>query len=425
MIRNVVGPVVRPVVSLIGDVRKYIPQVPVDPLLVSAIASVINETSANASVQANKNNGVLYWIASNSATQPTQAQIKVGQTNAGVPADAFGAQAISEVGVQSVFGGVVGLTQGATYYMHFYFETDALEPSNILTSASFVPADVTAPVLSSIEATQTGATTASVTVNTDTGAGTLYWIAVASGAPASTSAQVQAGSSQAVTASGPQSFGVTGLIAETGYLVRAVHRDVAGNVSAIVESPTFTTASATVYARYFHDGSTASVPLFNSLLTGNQSDQLGGTNAILFSGDGLGPGTNETVAIEPPVTFNAGPNVVRMRLKVISSVATNVWLRTLTKNVTSSDLCHINITNDATLDSARVGNKSGTVVSASVTNLGSGWMSVEIHYDFSGDADVVGVFGMFIGTADNSVGVINNVANSNQIAIYDMSFATA
>lgn len=162
------------------------------PTLSSPSVTVLNETSADAAVVTNAGSGVLYWIASTSATQPTATQIKAGQMHTGSAAAAAGSQAVSSGGSQEVFGGIVGLTNGVTYYAHFYQETDGLIATNMVTSGAFVPADVTGPVLSSAEGTQTGATTANLTVNTDTGAGTLFWV-VSGSATTPSAAQILAG----------------------------------------------------------------------------------------------------------------------------------------------------------------------------------------------------------------------------------------
>lgn len=103
-------------------------------------------------------------------------------------------------------------------------------------------ADVTAPTLSNPTGTQTGQTTASGTVSTDEGNGTLYYLASTNATE--NLATVKAGSSQAVSATGSQSVSVTGLTASTGYYLHYAHTDAASNDSSVVSSAQFTTASA-------------------------------------------------------------------------------------------------------------------------------------------------------------------------------------
>jgi hypothetical protein len=404
-----------------------------EPLLTAASVTVINETSANAAVSANQNNGVLYWVASTSAAQPTATQIKAGQTNAGSAAPASGSQAISESGVQTVFGGVIGLTQGTTYWIHFYFETDALEPSNILTSASFVPADVTAPVLSSAEGTQTGATTANLTVNTDTASGTLFWVATTS-ATTPSAAQIIAGqdhtgaaavgASRAVSASGPQAFGITGLAGSTTYWAHFVHRDTALNVSVpITVSASFTTASITYYFEAYNNGTVPGVHAdTNSVRTTNFEDPDGGSNAVLWAGDGLGAATAETVRFGPSIlTFADGVTRIRCRFRTVARANAKMTLRIRAENVTSSDIVHIDITNDSTPDASRV-QAVPSMLNASCVAIGGDWLQFQADYDATGDADRAGGLYFYMSPTLGSAAIVNNVAGANQIAVHNLTF---
>ncbi|MGP1255241.1 MAG: SwmB domain-containing protein [Kiloniellales bacterium] len=111
-------------------------------------------------------------------------------------------------------------------------------------------ADTTAPVLSAPLAAETGATTFDWAVDTNEVGGTLYWV-VSTSATVPSAVQVLAGQdhtgsaaaasgNQLVAASGPQNGLGTGLSASTSYTWFALHRDLAGNHSNIVNG-TFTT----------------------------------------------------------------------------------------------------------------------------------------------------------------------------------------
>lgn len=102
--------------------------------------------------------------------------------------------------------------------------------------------DTTAPTLTSPTASATGATTASGSVSTNEGNGTLYYLASANATEAA--ATVKAGSSQAVSAVGTQNVTVSGLTASTAYYLHFLHRDAAGNDSAVSTSAQFTTSAA-------------------------------------------------------------------------------------------------------------------------------------------------------------------------------------
>jgi len=402
---------------------------PVDPALSSPSVTVLNETSASASVSFNQNNGIVYWIASTSATQPTTTQIKAGQTHAGVAATASGSQAVDSSGVQSVFGNVNGLTQGVTYFMHFYAETDALAGTAIVSTSGFVPADVTGPVLSSAEGTQTGATTANLTVNTDTGAGTLYWVATTS-ATAPSAAQIIAGQnhlgaaaingSRAVSATGPQAFGITGLSGNTEYWPHFLQRDVAMNNSNVATAPaSFTTTSITYYFEQAHNGNISSPQLTNSLLDVNYSDSIGGSNAVLWSGDGLGTAVAETISLATANTFLNGVTRVRAKFKTLNSAAAKMWIEARTVNVTAARVATIDVTNDATPDGSRL-NAGATFTNTSIVSIGSGWLQFQADVDMTGSADLVGnvVFAM---AANPTTKQVNNVVGQNQIAVHEIT----
>ena len=102
--------------------------------------------------------------------------------------------------------------------------------------------DTTAPTLTSPTASATGSTTASGSVSTNEANGTLYYLASANATELV--ATVKAGSSQAVTANGAQSVSFTGLTASTPYYPHYLHRDAAGNDSAVATGAQFTTSAA-------------------------------------------------------------------------------------------------------------------------------------------------------------------------------------
>ncbi len=104
-------------------------------------------------------------------------------------------------------------------------------------------ADATAPVLSLPTGTKTGSTTASGTVTTDEGNGTLYYYASTNSSE--TAATIKAsGDSQAVSASGVQNVSFTGLSPSTTYYAHYVQDDAATNESNAVSSTSFTTDAA-------------------------------------------------------------------------------------------------------------------------------------------------------------------------------------
>lgn len=102
-----------------------------------------------------------------------------------------------------------------------------------------VEADTTPPTLTSPTATATGQTTASGSVTTDEGNGTLYYLASANSTESA--ATVKGGGSQAVTGTGVQNVSFTSLTAETSYYPHYVHVDAADNESNVASGSQFTT----------------------------------------------------------------------------------------------------------------------------------------------------------------------------------------
>lgn len=105
-------------------------------------------------------------------------------------------------------------------------------------------ADTLAPTLTTPTATALSDTTASGTVSTNESNGTLYHLTT-TGATA-TATEVKAGASQAVTATGVQTVSITGLTASTDYYTHYLHRDAAGNDSAVSTTAQYTTAAPPV-----------------------------------------------------------------------------------------------------------------------------------------------------------------------------------
>lgn len=111
------------------------------------------------------------------------------------------------------------------------------------------PADVTAPTLSSPTAAKNGQTAMTGSVSTNEANGTLYRYISTSATPPS-AANLKAGTgavasgSQAVSSTGVQNVTASGLTAGTIYYTYFLHRDAAGNDSAIAAAAAFTTDAA-------------------------------------------------------------------------------------------------------------------------------------------------------------------------------------
>lgn len=102
------------------------------PVLSSAAATTLSQTTASGSVSTDEGNGTLYWYVSTSATPPTAANLK-----AGTGAVAYGNQAVSSTGAQSV-SSITGLTAETTYYIHYLHRDAAGNDSAIATTSAFL-----------------------------------------------------------------------------------------------------------------------------------------------------------------------------------------------------------------------------------------------------------------------------------------------
>jgi len=208
-------------------------------------------TTATLTVTSDEANGVVYWVVTQSATQPTVAQIKAGQDHTGAAGDAFGnAAAESPAGVNTFL--VTGLAEKVSYFGHFVHTDLELNDSNRVAGDGFTTPDVTPPALTFPIDTQTGQTTADLSVDTDDDDGTLYWV-VTQAATKPSVAQIKLGQdhtgsaaddsgNQTVSATGTQNASATGLTAGTDYWAHFMHEDAATNQSTVATGDGFTTA---------------------------------------------------------------------------------------------------------------------------------------------------------------------------------------
>lgn len=197
-----------------------------------------------------------------------------------ISGDTLGTKQIIDTGTGSVVATVTAtaytLATAGTFKLRVNATTTAglYADSAVITVAA--AADTTAPTLTSPTGTQTGSTTGTSTVSTNEANGTLYAFLSASSTPPTavnlkTGTGAVSSASQAVTATGTQTVNWVSLTASTTYYTHWLHRDAAGNDSAIVSGTGFTTAAGS--------GSTTNRLLF----VGDM--QAGATDSLLLTGD--------------------------------------------------------------------------------------------------------------------------------------------
>lgn len=160
--------------------------------------------------------------------------------------------------------------------------------SNFLTY-TVTAADVTAPTLSAASDTANGDNAMTGSVTTNEAGGTLYYFISTSAVPP-TAANLKTGTgsaafgSQAVAASGAQAIAKNGLIAATTYYTHYLHRDAAGNDSAIVSADGFTTTGSafnplTVFEDYWDAGDESTITGSGNTLS--MANKISGGVAII------------------------------------------------------------------------------------------------------------------------------------------------
>lgn len=184
------------------------------------------------------NAATVHWT--DNSDNETGFKVEYGESSSNVVASWSAAPGSPAAADAETFN-LTGLDPSTTYKARVA-ATNASGDSDWAETAEFTtdPApDTTPPTLSNPTATATGQTTASGSVTTDEGNGTLYYLASANSSE--NAATVKGGDSQAVSATGVQNVSVTGLTHSTGYYLHFVHVDAADNESDVASSSQFTT----------------------------------------------------------------------------------------------------------------------------------------------------------------------------------------
>lgn len=105
------------------------------PVLTTPTGSATGPTTATVGATTDEGNGTLYAVVTTSATQPSVAQIKAGQTHTGSAAPWGGSVAVSSTGAKTLSS--TGLTASTAYYGHLVHSDAAGNDSNRVSSATF------------------------------------------------------------------------------------------------------------------------------------------------------------------------------------------------------------------------------------------------------------------------------------------------
>lgn len=105
------------------------------PVLSSPVGTTTGTTTATVGATTDEGNGTLYVVVTTSATQPTVAQIKAGQDNAGAAAAYASSQTVSSTGAKTF--SATGLAASTTYTAHLVHTDAATNDSNRVSSSTF------------------------------------------------------------------------------------------------------------------------------------------------------------------------------------------------------------------------------------------------------------------------------------------------
>lgn len=227
----------------------------VAPKLTLPTGTSSGSTTGTGGATTDEANGVMYVVATTSATPPSAAQIESGLNSSGTATPNANIN-ITSTGAKSL--SISGLSASTTYYAHVIHKDNAGNRSNIVSSAAFTTSadttsDTTAPSLTTPTGTQTSATTGTGGATTNEANGTIFVVATTS-TTKPTPAQVENGLDHlgfrrpagniAVTSTGAKSVPIGGLTAATTYYAHTMHKDAAGNRSTVATSASFATPAA-------------------------------------------------------------------------------------------------------------------------------------------------------------------------------------
>jgi len=107
------------------------------PVLSNPTGTKAGSSGGVGGVSTNEGNGTLHWVVTTSATTPSAAQIKAGQTHTGAAAADSGSQTVTDTGTLSTSPSASGLQDDTNYRFHFVQTDTAGNDSNTATSPIF------------------------------------------------------------------------------------------------------------------------------------------------------------------------------------------------------------------------------------------------------------------------------------------------
>lgn len=334
-------------------------------------------------------NGTLYTVVSTNSSTPTAAQVIAGKDAGGAAGVFATSQAVSSTGSQSV--SATGLTTSVTYYAFFVQKDSVGNTSSIAATSSFTTSN-TGATLSSPSASAEGAIASNLSVSTDTGSGTLYWVISTSATPP-TATQIKAGNDStgsAAVASGNQAVSATGAQTKLAFLLSS-------NTTYFAYFVQHTTADSNV-------ASASSFTTKTNLLThpfALDDASWSKTNVTVSADATTDPGGTSTAdEVVPTVTNDVHP--IGQAPTVASSTAFTAafylhakdyaWITGLSLTSGNPRCCF-----HADGGSGAIGTTSG-LNSSSILSIGSGWYLCKMNFT---TVDTNGGMNFYTANGDN------------------------
>ncbi len=263
----------------------------------------------------NENGTAYYVVLPDGATAPTSAQVKAGNDASNTPVTFSGNFALSALVPGSKM--ITGLTASTAYDVYVVAEDvrgPNLQATPVLVDVTTTAPDVTAPGWTVTYPQQTRTPAGLTGIGNIDESGTVYFVALPSGATAPTSAQVKAGTDAANVAAPSGSMnlitpGISGTKTIAGLTIGATHdvwfvaEDLEGNLQA---APTSVVSAPAAPVSQFATGAFAwgTASVWSATTLGPYNGPWGsGNNAVFEGGSGvvaIGSGT-----VVNDITFNS------------------------------------------------------------------------------------------------------------------------
>lgn len=394
------------------------------PRLAAPSLEVIDARRLRAGVRAGPGEGEIHWVLTPPGQSPSAERVLAGEDAGGAPALASRAQVVE--GGETLSVDFTQVEPTGDYVAHAVLRDRAGRVSPVISSASASPADVTGPVVSSVEVLPVAHDAVVVRFNTDTAEGAAHVLLRPKDAPAPETVAILAERAQPVVRFGPQDVTIRGLLGQTAYQAYVIHRDGAGNASAIGTAPvSAVTPRAGAIADFHVRGRRDGAVLTDLTMEERAAGPAGARDAILLGSVAAGQGGLRALYRTPGngITLNAGPNVLRAAFRAVAAPGA-LWLRLRIGDITGGPgLLAFNVTDDDTPQRFRAASDRGWST-VGINRLDGGWFAVEAWFEMANDADRKGRLIMNFSNRRGGTQLPGGPAGAYQLAIHALTLSS-